>query len=71
MNDRERIEQLFHAEAARVRAYAMHRVGANHADDMVAETFAVAWRRMDKVPDDERPWLLAVARRVIANHLRG
>lgn len=65
------MELLFRAEAGRVRAYAVHRVGVNHADDIVAETFTVAWRRMDKVPADARPWLLAVARRVVANHLRG
>lgn len=52
-------------------AYARLRVGADAAEDVVAETFAVAWRRWDQVPVDEpRAWLLAVARRVIANHHR-
>src|SRR3954452_10521636 len=32
------------------------------ADDIVSETFLVAWRRIDDVPDDERPWLFGVAR---------
>src|SRR5262249_33967251 len=43
------------------------------AADVVAETFLVAWRRLDDVPagDETRPWLLGVARRVLANQRRG
>ena len=37
------------------------------ADEIVAETFLVAWRRLDEVPDDALPWLLGVARNVRAN----
>lgn len=42
------------------------------AADVVAETFLVAWRRIDVVPEGEnqRPWLYGVARRVLANHRR-
>jgi RNA polymerase sigma-70 factor, ECF subfamily len=36
----------------------------------VAETFVVAWRRLNEVPDDPIPWLLGVARRVLANQRR-
>ena len=36
----------------------------------MAETFIVAWRRLPEVPDDPIPWLLAVARRVLANQRR-
>jgi RNA polymerase sigma factor (sigma-70 family) len=41
---------------------------------VAAETFLVAWRRIDKVPyaaDGELPWLYAVARNILANQLRG
>ncbi|MBB5980245.1 RNA polymerase sigma factor [Kribbella solani] len=42
------------------------------AADLVAETFLVAWRRMDAVPGKQPlPWLYGVARRVLANHRRG
>ena len=43
------------------------------AEDAVAETFAVAWRRLGGLPevDAALPWLLAIARRVIANQHRG
>lgn len=37
---------------------------------MVAETFLVAWRRIDRVPIDPLPWLLRTASNVIANQLR-
>ena len=36
----------------------------------MAETFLVAWRRLDSVPEQAKPWLLAVARRVLANQRR-
>lgn len=55
-------------------AYALRRT-SNEADaeDAVAETFAVAWRRVDRLPEPELalPWLLATARRVLANQHRG
>jgi RNA polymerase sigma-70 factor (ECF subfamily) len=37
---------------------------------VVSETFLVAWRRLDSVPDDPLPWLYGVARRVLANQRR-
>jgi RNA polymerase sigma-70 factor (ECF subfamily) len=36
-------------------------------DEVVAETFLVAWRRLDDVPPYPLPWLLGVARGVTAN----
>jgi RNA polymerase sigma-70 factor (ECF subfamily) len=39
-------------------------------DDVVAETFLVAWRRLEAVPSDPLPWLYGVARRVAADHRR-
>jgi RNA polymerase sigma-70 factor (ECF subfamily) len=55
-------EQYFEA----IRRYAYRRAPAL-ADDIVAETFLVAWRRIDDVPDDERPWLFGVARNARLN----
>ena len=39
---------------------------------MVSETFTVAWRRFDDVPEGDAamPWLLTTARKVLANHRR-
>lgn len=54
--------------------YALRRCQSpEDAADVVAETFTVAWRRADDLPpgDEARLWLYGVARRVVANHLRG
>ena len=41
---------------------------ADEADDVTAETFAVAWRRRQEIPADAaRPWLFGVARLVLSN----
>jgi RNA polymerase sigma factor (sigma-70 family) len=71
--DRERFEAAFETNHRRVLAYALRRVATeSDAEDVVADTFAVAWRRVDRLPEtDALPWLLAVARRVAANHRRG
>jgi RNA polymerase sigma-70 factor, ECF subfamily len=49
-----------------VRAYAWRRA-PSLADEIVAETFLVAWRRLEDVPDDALPWLFGVARNFRAN----
>src|SRR3954451_6800518 len=56
-----------HFEA--VRRYVCRREPAD-ADDVVAETFLVAWRRLDEIPHDARPWLIGVARNVRLNARR-
>jgi RNA polymerase sigma-70 factor (ECF subfamily) len=68
--DRRRFEALFHRYADAVRAYALRRTDPDTAQEIVAETFAVAWRRRVTVPDPALPWLLGVARRVLANERR-
>lgn len=51
-------------------AYAVSRVGRQAAEDVVSETFAVAWRRQAAVPADALPWLLRVARNVVSESYR-
>ena len=58
--------RLYERHFDAVRAYAWRRV-PGLADEIVAETFLVAWRRLDEVPDDALPWLIGVARNVRAN----
>jgi RNA polymerase sigma-70 factor (ECF subfamily) len=70
MDDRQRFERLYRDHADRIHAYARRRSDAAMADDVVAEVFLVVWRRLDRVPDDALPWLLGVARRVLANRRR-
>ncbi|HEY4281250.1 MAG TPA: RNA polymerase sigma factor [Conexibacter sp.] len=72
--DRARFELLFDRHRRAVLGYALRRVNEPaDAADVLAETFLVAWRRLKDVPpgDDARPWLLGVARRVLANQRRG
>ncbi|HEU0019325.1 MAG TPA: sigma-70 family RNA polymerase sigma factor [Thermoleophilaceae bacterium] len=61
---------MFREHHAGVCAYAQRRAPAELAQDAVAETFLVAWRRLDDVPADALPWLYGVARRALANQRR-
>jgi RNA polymerase sigma factor (sigma-70 family) len=66
----ERFERLYRAHVDAVYRYALRR-NPGAADDVVAEAFLVAWRRLEDVPAEaERPWLLGVARRTHANARR-
>jgi RNA polymerase sigma-70 factor (ECF subfamily) len=65
-----RFSRLYREQCRSILAYALRRVeDREDAADVVAETFLIAWRRLDEVPIDAgaRLWLFAVARRVIAN----
>lgn len=68
---RARLEALWQEHAPAVVRYARRRVSPGEVDEVVAETFLVAWRRLDDVPAAPLPWLLGVARGVSANTRRG
>lgn len=63
-------EETWTRDGPRVRSYARRHVGTDDAQDVVAETFTIAWRRWPVVPEPALPWLLATARRVIQAHRR-
>ena len=63
----ERFEALWEQFGPRVMAYALRHVDRDAAQDVVSETFLVAWRRQAVIPDDPLPWLLTVARNTLAN----
>lgn len=63
-------EELYRSHAGAVLAFACRRTAPGDAEDVVAEVFLIAWRRFDDVPGDALPWLLGVARRVLANRRR-
>jgi RNA polymerase sigma-70 factor (ECF subfamily) len=66
-----RFEALYRAHYRDLLAYVLRRAAPDMAADLVAETFLVAWRRIDELPTDKaRLWLFGVARRVLANHHR-
>ncbi len=64
-------DALFEAHYRDVLRYVLRRAPLASAEDVLAETFLVAWRRSEQIPDDPLPWLLGVARRVLANQRRG
>lgn len=68
---RAEFEALYERHVRAVLAYALRRAATEaDAEDVVADTFAIAWRRADAIPDAPLPWLYGVARRVLANQRR-
>jgi RNA polymerase sigma-70 factor (ECF subfamily) len=68
----QKLDELFRAHERRVLAYAMRRTpSVADAEDAAAETFSIAWRKIEVAPGDALPWLLSIARRVISNQRRG
>lgn len=64
---------LYNAAYADMLRFAQRRVDAAHADDVVAEAFLTAWRRLGDLPaslDNARAWLFGIARGVILNTQR-
>jgi RNA polymerase sigma-70 factor (ECF subfamily) len=53
-----------------VRRYVVRRQSGALVDEAVADTFLVAWRRLDEIPERTLSWLLGVARRVLADQRR-
>ncbi|RHA40742.1 RNA polymerase sigma factor [Cellulomonas rhizosphaerae] len=68
--DAQRFAELWERYAARIQAYALRHVDRDSAQEVVAETFLVAWRRLALVPGEPLPWLLVVTRNTIANQHR-
>lgn len=64
------MEALFRRHYRDVAAYVRRRAEPHLVEDVVAETFLVAWRRLDEVPANARPWLLGVARKTLATQHR-
>lgn len=69
----DRFRSLFDLHLDPVWRFVRRRCGSTEdADEVVAETFAVAWRRRAELPppDEVGLWLFGVARRVLANQRR-
>lgn len=67
-------ERAYAANYEPVLSYALRRTTTrDDALDVVAETFLTAWRRFGQAPEgpELRLWLYGIARRVLANQLRG
>jgi RNA polymerase sigma factor (sigma-70 family) len=69
----EQFAGLFDRYAAELQGYAARRLGTSTADDIVAETFLIAFSRRgryDLTRPLARPWLFGIATRLIARHRR-
>ena len=73
-DDVRRFQAVYEQHYGAVAAYVRRRtIDPTDAQDAVADTFTIAWRRLPEMPDGEAalPWLYGVARRVLANQRRG
>jgi RNA polymerase sigma-70 factor (ECF subfamily) len=69
----ERFTTLYGETRSRIVAYAVRRTASREdAADIVAEVYAVAWRRLDEVPEGHAGllWLYVTARHLLANRER-
>jgi RNA polymerase sigma-70 factor (ECF subfamily) len=64
---RERLEAVADEVVEPVRRFLARRTDAPTADDVLADTLLVCWRRIDEVPDHALPWVYGVARLCLAN----
>jgi RNA polymerase sigma-70 factor (ECF subfamily) len=73
MSDEEaRFAELYRRYGRQLNAYCLRRTQRSQAADVVAETFLVAWKKIEQVPNGEAalPWLYAVAYRVLSHQWR-
>jgi RNA polymerase sigma-70 factor (ECF subfamily) len=62
---------LYDRHAPAIHRYVARRLGPDAADDLMAETFLIAFRkrrRYDLARADARPWLYGIATRLVARH---
>lgn len=67
-----RLNQLVANHRRAITAYCYRRLHRDDVNDAVADTFLVAWRKIDRAPCDDEAllWLYGVARNVVSNHNR-
>ena len=73
LSDSERFAALFGRHAPRIQRYVVRRLGLDAADDIVAETFLLAFRQRaayDQAREDALPWLYGIATNLIGRHHR-
>ncbi len=64
--------QLYGRYRDELHAFCVRRVNRADVEDVMAEVFAVVWRKIGSVtPGKERAWLYSIARNVIRNQWRG
>jgi RNA polymerase sigma factor (sigma-70 family) len=72
-DDQRRIERCFREHSPAIARYFLRRCAtAGDAEEATTDVFAIAWRRVDRLPPEPetRLWLFGVARNVLADHQR-
>jgi RNA polymerase sigma-70 factor (ECF subfamily) len=64
-DSRQRFTELYDENYGRVLAYVLMRTESHAAEDVVSETFFIAWRRIDDIREPALPWLIGVARNLL------
>jgi RNA polymerase sigma-70 factor (ECF subfamily) len=68
---RQRFEAVYASARDPLVRYLARRAAPDAVEDLFADAMVVAWRRVEAVPlGAEIPWMLGVARKVLANHRR-
>ena len=72
-SNEERFRALYERHHPAIIAYFVRRIGSQDAADAADDVFAVAWRRFEKIPEEDETlrWLYGVAHNVLANRRRG
>jgi RNA polymerase sigma factor (sigma-70 family) len=70
VRDKHEFRAIYEGHHAAVCAYFARRAARDDVEDLAAETFAVAWRKLPRRVEHPLPWLYAVAGNVLANHRR-
>jgi RNA polymerase sigma-70 factor, ECF subfamily len=67
-----RFDRLFDSTYNAIFRYCVRRLGPTDAEDAAADVFAVAWRRIEDMPegDARKAWLFGVAHRVVGSQYR-
>ncbi|UNK70931.1 RNA polymerase sigma factor [Microbacterium sp. H1-D42] len=69
----ERFSEIFERHIAALSTYVARRVGPEVSDDIISETFLIAFRKRRRFDQDRAsalPWLMGIATRVLSQHRR-
>ncbi|MBB2910979.1 RNA polymerase sigma-70 factor (ECF subfamily) [Streptosporangium becharense] len=60
-----RFTALYDRHYRSVFGYALLRAERQAAEDITSETFLIAWRQLERLPEEPLPWLLGIARNLL------
>jgi RNA polymerase sigma-70 factor, ECF subfamily len=69
-DEEQRFTAIYEATRSHVWTYAVARGGRAVADEVVSDTFLVAWQGFGRMPSPPLPWLLGIARNKLREKVR-